>query len=222
MASVAWTSRGCCSTSKPSPATSDRCPRRRSESTSAPSIWPGMRSAMTGHNCSTSLSVTSLSAVGDVAHALRHPRETVTETVATGQSIARFVEPVSDTLSPVMTERHLAWHYDVLEFPLDGDARCRARRGSKAQRCLPLRRHGRTSPLPRTARQSSRRTARHDADQHPQSGRADRRQPDHAHEVQGSGGHRRPERADGRDSPSLPIGRRPTGRCRSRTRSRAR
>jgi diacylglycerol O-acyltransferase len=58
------------------------------------------------------------SAVGDVTHALRHPRETVTETVATSQSIARFVEPVSDTLSPVMTERHLAWHYDVLEFPL--------------------------------------------------------------------------------------------------------
>ena len=40
------------------------------------------------------------SAVGDVTHALRHPRETITETVATGQSIARFVEPVSDTLSP--------------------------------------------------------------------------------------------------------------------------
>jgi diacylglycerol O-acyltransferase len=59
------------------------------------------------------------SAPGDVAHALRHPRATFTEAVATGQSIARFVEPVSDTLSPVMTERHLAWHYDVLEFPLD-------------------------------------------------------------------------------------------------------
>jgi diacylglycerol O-acyltransferase len=57
-------------------------------------------------------------APGDLAHALRHPRETVSETVATGQAIARFVEPVSDTLSPVMTERHLAWHYDVLEFPL--------------------------------------------------------------------------------------------------------
>jgi WS/DGAT/MGAT family acyltransferase len=58
------------------------------------------------------------SAVSDVTHALRHPLETVTETIATGQSIARFVEPVSDTLSPVMTERHLSWHYDVLEFPL--------------------------------------------------------------------------------------------------------
>ncbi len=58
------------------------------------------------------------SAPGDVAHALRHPRETVTEAVATGEAIAHFVEPVSDTLSPVMTERHLNWHYDVLEFPL--------------------------------------------------------------------------------------------------------
>ena len=58
------------------------------------------------------------SAPGDVAHALRHPRGTVTEAVATGEAIAHFVEPVSDTLSPVMTERHLNWHYDALEFPL--------------------------------------------------------------------------------------------------------
>jgi diacylglycerol O-acyltransferase / wax synthase len=60
------------------------------------------------------------SALGDMTHALRHPRETVTEGVATGQSIAHMMEPVSDTLSPVMTERHLAWHYDVLHLPLDG------------------------------------------------------------------------------------------------------
>ncbi len=59
------------------------------------------------------------SAVGDATHALRHPRSTISETLATGQDIAHFVEPVSDTLSPVMTERHLTWHYDVLEFPLD-------------------------------------------------------------------------------------------------------
>lgn len=58
------------------------------------------------------------SAPSDAASALRHPRETVTETVATVQSVARFLQPVSDTLSPVMTERHLAWHYDVLQFPL--------------------------------------------------------------------------------------------------------
>ena len=59
------------------------------------------------------------SALDDMAHAVRHPRETVTGAVATTRSIARFVEPVPDTLSPIMTQRHLAWHYDVLEFPLD-------------------------------------------------------------------------------------------------------
>src|SRR5581483_5749111 len=59
------------------------------------------------------------SAAGDVAHAVAHPRETIAETMSTGEAIAHFVEPVSDTLSPVMTDRHLAWHYDVLDCPLD-------------------------------------------------------------------------------------------------------
>ncbi len=58
------------------------------------------------------------SAPGDAANALRHPRETVGEAVATVRSIARFLQPASATLSPVMTERHLAWHYDVLQLPL--------------------------------------------------------------------------------------------------------
>jgi diacylglycerol O-acyltransferase len=57
-------------------------------------------------------------ALGDAGHALTHPIETVTGAVATFASIGRTVEPVNDTLSPVMRERHLAWHYDVLEFPL--------------------------------------------------------------------------------------------------------
>lgn len=59
------------------------------------------------------------SAGRDVTHALRHPRDTATETLATGQSLARFLQPVSDTLSPVMTERRLAWRYEVLHFPLE-------------------------------------------------------------------------------------------------------
>ena len=58
------------------------------------------------------------SAFGTVTHALRHPRETVSDTIATGLSIARFVEPVTDTLSPVMRERRFVWHYDVLKIPL--------------------------------------------------------------------------------------------------------
>jgi WS/DGAT/MGAT family acyltransferase len=57
-------------------------------------------------------------AIGLVPRALRHPRQTAAGMVATAKSIARVVEPVSDTLSPVMTERQLTWHYDVLEFPL--------------------------------------------------------------------------------------------------------
>jgi diacylglycerol O-acyltransferase len=58
------------------------------------------------------------SALGDLTHAMRHPRSTLAETIETGASIARVMRPVNDTLSPVITERHLAWHYDVLELPL--------------------------------------------------------------------------------------------------------
>lgn len=57
------------------------------------------------------------SAMGDAARALRHPREALIETVATARSIAQVMRPVSDTLSPVMTERRSVWHYDVLTFP---------------------------------------------------------------------------------------------------------
>jgi diacylglycerol O-acyltransferase / wax synthase len=59
------------------------------------------------------------SAVGDAAHALRHPRSAAADVFETSEAIAHFVEPVSDTLSPVMTERHVKWHYDVLEVPLE-------------------------------------------------------------------------------------------------------
>ncbi len=96
------------------------------------------------------------SAVGDAAHVLRHPRSTISDTVATGADIARFVGPVSETLSPVMTERHLAWQYDVFEFPVAGHPRGRARRRCEAQRCVPRRRHGRPSPLPRVPRPAGR------------------------------------------------------------------
>jgi diacylglycerol O-acyltransferase / wax synthase len=60
------------------------------------------------------------SAASDVAHLVRHPGEALAEAVATAESIVRFVAPVSDTLSPVMVERHPAWHYGVLDLPLRG------------------------------------------------------------------------------------------------------
>jgi diacylglycerol O-acyltransferase len=58
------------------------------------------------------------SAPGGAANAVRHPRQAATEAVATVQSVARFLQPAPDTLSPVMTERGMAWRYDVLQFPL--------------------------------------------------------------------------------------------------------
>lgn len=55
----------------------------------------------------------------DAAHALRHPGETLGGAWDTLASIGRTIQPVSETMSPVMTERHLNRHYDVLQFPLD-------------------------------------------------------------------------------------------------------
>lgn len=58
------------------------------------------------------------SAPGEAARAVLHPRRAVTESVATVRSVARFLRPVSQTLSPLMTERRTAWRYDVLQLPL--------------------------------------------------------------------------------------------------------
>jgi WS/DGAT/MGAT family acyltransferase len=58
--------------------------------------------------------------VGTTGRAVRHPREVVSDTVATGLAVASVLRPVSDTLSPVITERHVVWQYDVLECPLPG------------------------------------------------------------------------------------------------------
>ena len=38
-------------------------------------------------------------------------------TVRTAASAVKFVRPISSTLSPVMTERHLGWRYGVLDVP---------------------------------------------------------------------------------------------------------
>lgn len=75
-----------------------------------------------GHELSRALGFArsrTASAPGDVANALRRPQETLNESIETGRAIARMLRPVSDTLSPLMTERHLTWRYDVLEAPLE-------------------------------------------------------------------------------------------------------
>jgi diacylglycerol O-acyltransferase len=53
----------------------------------------------------------------DAMHAVCHPRRTIEQGATTTRAIARFVRPISDTRSPVMTERRLMWHYDRLDVP---------------------------------------------------------------------------------------------------------
>jgi WS/DGAT/MGAT family acyltransferase len=57
---------------------------------------------------------------GDTVRALRDPVGAVRGAATTAGAIGRFVRPITTTLSPVMTERSLQWHYDVLQVPLDG------------------------------------------------------------------------------------------------------
>ena len=52
---------------------------------------------------------------GDALRAALHPRDAVAGLVDDVRSIAEFVRPVTNTLSPVMTRRRLSWHYQVLE-----------------------------------------------------------------------------------------------------------
>ena len=75
-----------------------------------------------GHNWNRFLGLSRevlTSAPGTAANAVLHPRETASEAVSTVQAVARFLQPAETTLSPVMTERHMAWHYDVLQLPLE-------------------------------------------------------------------------------------------------------
>jgi diacylglycerol O-acyltransferase / wax synthase len=57
--------------------------------------------------------------VGPVAGAIaRHPLRTVLDVVATASSLGRFVTPVSDTLSPIMTGRSLGRRLSLFEVDL--------------------------------------------------------------------------------------------------------
>ncbi len=57
-------------------------------------------------------------APGGLLRAARHPARTVGTVTETLGSLARFVRPLRSTLSPVMTERHLRWHLNVLDVPV--------------------------------------------------------------------------------------------------------
>lgn len=61
----------------------------------------------------------AFAAVPAAIRAVRHPLRTASDIVATAQSIARMVAPVSDTMSPVMTERSLGRELDMVTVRLD-------------------------------------------------------------------------------------------------------
>jgi WS/DGAT/MGAT family acyltransferase len=50
--------------------------------------------------------------------AIRHPRRTVDDAVELARSVGRLVAPVTETLSPVMTDRHLGGTYRTLTVPV--------------------------------------------------------------------------------------------------------
>ncbi len=57
---------------------------------------------------------------GAVASWARRPLGTWSEVARNAGSVARFVRPLTSTLSPVMTERRLGWRYHALDVPLTG------------------------------------------------------------------------------------------------------
>lgn len=69
--------------------------------------WGGMAASMAG------------SLPGQLARTARTPMGVLTDTAATFGSVARFVEPVTSTMSPVMTARSLRRHFARLDLDLD-------------------------------------------------------------------------------------------------------
>jgi WS/DGAT/MGAT family acyltransferase len=58
------------------------------------------------------------SIVPNLLHAVRHPRHTATEVVATATSIARMLAPTTTPKSPLMIGRMLSSNFRVLEVPM--------------------------------------------------------------------------------------------------------
>jgi WS/DGAT/MGAT family acyltransferase len=55
---------------------------------------------------------------GAVTRAVGDPMGTATGFATTAAALARFVRPITRTLSPVMTERRLQWKYQVFDVPV--------------------------------------------------------------------------------------------------------
>lgn len=57
---------------------------------------------------------------GGVSQSVRRPTETLGAVAAHAGSVARFVRPITTTLSPVMTRRSVHRHFNVLDVPTAG------------------------------------------------------------------------------------------------------
>ncbi len=56
---------------------------------------------------------------GEVLAGVRRPATALRAGTELLGSVARFVRPVNNTLSPVMRDRRVTWHYDTLKVPLE-------------------------------------------------------------------------------------------------------
>jgi WS/DGAT/MGAT family acyltransferase len=74
-----------------------------------------------GHDLRAAVDVTGSllrSAPSLAVGVVKDPVAAVSGVVSTAGSLARFVRPITTTRSPVMRDRRLQWHYDVLDVPL--------------------------------------------------------------------------------------------------------
>jgi diacylglycerol O-acyltransferase / wax synthase len=74
------------------------------------------------YNCALGMEVVrhgAAAAVPSFRRAVSDPLGVAWRTARTAASAVKFVRPISTTLSPVMTERHLGWRYAVLDLPLE-------------------------------------------------------------------------------------------------------
>ncbi len=136
--------------------------------------------------------------------AARHPFERIGEVVETARSVVRTVAPVRDTKSPVMRERGLGRHLEMLEVRLDDLKRAAAVAGGTvndgyfAAIAAGFRRyherHGAPVDELRVTLPISIRTARGPGG----------RQPDHPDPLRHPGGRRRPRGEHPRDGPPVP------------------
>ena len=81
---------------------------------------------------------------------VRHPLRSVLDALATASSLGRFVAPVSDTLSPIMTARGLDRRLDLFEVDLADLKRAGFGGGQHAERRVRRIGHRWTAPIPRT------------------------------------------------------------------------